>query len=770
MLTAFNLDQVQVTDAYYVNAFDKVVEYLLRLEPDRLLAGFRAVAQGKDPAKEENINLYGGWEGGWSLLRGHTMGHYLTALAQAYKQTERSNPDLNGQLGEKISRTIDGLHACQSASANGYLFASLETHFDIIEGKAEGRHWVPWYTMHKLVAGTVDVYRYTGNEKALEIASKLGDWAYERTSKWDGELRRRVLNIEYGGMNIALYDLYKITKSAKHLQAAKMFDEDDLFAEVAKGNDVLENKHANTQIPKFIGAANRYQVLGEEASFYRKAAERFWEMVVQDHTYVTGGNSECEHFRRPGRLNQNRTNLNNETCNAYNMLLLARKLFKLSGEVKYADFYERALINEIMASLHPETGMTTYFKPMATGYFKAFGTETNSFWCCTGTGMENFTKLNDSIYFHDGRALYINLYLSSKLEWAERELDLELRADLPNSERVLLTINSAPAAKQALKFRIPSWVSADGQIKVAVNGETISAIEQAGYLVVDRIWAKGDTVELHLPLEVQVNPLPDNENVVAFSYGPVVLCATFGSEEMKIEPHWASVKATLPSSLAINENIVIQDCSIEAWLENIKANLVRTPGKLEFCLKGTDRDSELTLVPYYLEYQERYGIYFRLVLAGTEEAERLAQVQKWAESKEELDFVQITNDQSELVHNLRGSTLVGSHWGANFRQAGGGKADESFFSYDLAVDPKRANYLEVTYLSEDAGTKFNIYVDDQLLKEEVIAEKDSRFYREHYEIPTAFLQGKNKITVKFAVTKEGSRLRIFDRVVLSAEG
>ena len=374
-----------------------------------------------------------------------------------------------------------------------------------------------------------------------------------------------------------------------------MFDEDDLFAEVAKGNDVLENKHANTQIPKFIGAANRYQVLGEEASFYRKAAERFWEMVVQDHTYVTGGNSECEHFRRPGRLNQNRTNLNNETCNAYNMLLLARKLFKLSGEVKYADFYERALINEIMASLHPETGMTTYFKPMATGYFKAFGTETNSFWCCTGTGMENFTKLNDSIYFHDGRALYINLYLSSKLEWAERELDLELRADLPNSERILLTINSAPAAKQALKFRIPSWVRADGQIKVAVNGETISAIEQAGYLVVDRIWAKGDTVELHLPLEVQVTPLPDNENVVAFSYGPVVLCATFGSEEMKIEPHWASVKATLPSSLAINENIVIQDCSIEAWLENIKANLVRTPGKLEFCLKGTDRDSELTL-------------------------------------------------------------------------------------------------------------------------------------------------------------------------------
>lgn len=145
-------------------------------------------------------------------------------------------------------------------------------------------------------------------------------------------------------------------------------------------------------------------------------------MVTRDHTYVTGGNSQAEHFGQPGLLDATRDNLNNETCNAYNMLLLTRGLFQLTGDVRYADFYERAFINEIMASLNPETGMTTYFKPMGTGYFKAFGTPTESFWCCTGTGMENFTKLNDSIYFYRDNELYVNLYLSSKLNWQEKGL------------------------------------------------------------------------------------------------------------------------------------------------------------------------------------------------------------------------------------------------------------------------------------------------------------------------------------------------------------
>ncbi len=765
MLKEFSLDSVQVTDPYYVNAFNKVVDYLLRLEPDRLLAGFKAVSEGKDPGEEPNLNLYAGWEDAWSLLRGHTMGHYLTAMAQAYKQTKNSDANLNSQLKKQIDYTIDCLRAYQEASPNGYLFASPETHFDIIEGKATGKHWVPWYSMHKILAGAVDVYRYTGNEKALAIASTLGDWAYGRTSKWDDDLQRRVLNIEYGGINIALYDLYKITKDEKHLEAAKKFDEDDLFAEIEAGNDLLENRHANTQIPKFIGALNRYEVLGEEADFYFNAGKKFWEMVIKDHTYITGGNSESEHFRKPGRLDESRTNINNETCNAYNMLLLTRKLFKFTGDVKYADFYERTHLNEIMASVHPETGMTTYFKPMATGYFKAYGTETHSFWCCTGTGMENFTKLGDSIYFYSDDDLYINQYLSSKLNWEARGLALTVEADLPSDDQVLITIEAAPTQKQRIKFRIPSWLAANSKLAISINDQPVSATEKAGYLVIDRTWAAGDQIKLHLPTEVKVERLADNPNVVAFSYGPVVLSAALGKEKMEIEPHWASIKPMLPEGVEIKDYLVIQSGTIEDWLNNIQENLVRKPGTLEFNLRGTDGDQSLTFTPYYLEHEERYGIYFRLV---SPESITLESEGKPAEQKNEIDAVQITNDQSELVHNLQGNTVVGTYEGYNFRQMTGGEGDENWFSYDLAVDPRRTNFAAITYYSGDAGSKINIYVDDQLLSEETVVQKDTKFYTVEYQLPDTLLVDKQKVTLKFVNSKSELKGRIFDRVVILA--
>jgi uncharacterized protein len=384
-LQEFSLDQVQVTDAYYQNLFSKDLNYLITtLNYDRLLAPFKAVGQGQDPTTASGLNLYGGWEAASSLIKGHSLGHHMSALAHGYQQALGSDATLASQIKAKIDYIVTQLQSAQAS--NGYLFATTTNQFDVVEGKASGNQWVPWYTMHKIVAGLVDIYKFEGNATALSVASKLGDWIYARVSGWDSATRSKVLGIEYGGMNDCLYELYKYTNVANHLTAAHIFDETTLFTTVAAGTDNLNGVHANMTIPKFLGALNRYQTVGASEMSYFTAADQFLTIVLNNHTYVTGGNSQDEHFRAPGKLDSTRDNLNNESCNAYNMAKLGRELFKVTGDVKYADYYERVHINEVLSAMNPSTGMTTYFKPMGTGYFKAYGTADSTFWCCNGTG------------------------------------------------------------------------------------------------------------------------------------------------------------------------------------------------------------------------------------------------------------------------------------------------------------------------------------------------------------------------------------------------
>jgi len=604
-LQEFSLDQVQITDAYQQNLFTKDVAYLITtLDSDRLLAGFKAVSTGANPT-----NLYGGWES--QNIRGHSLGHWLSAVAHAYQQAKGSDPALAAQIKTKLDDVMTKLKSYQLSS--GFLFATPMSQFDDMDSGGSN-NWVPYYTMHKILAGVIDVYELEQNPDALTIASKMGDWLYTRASSWNAAAKSRVLGSEYGGMNDALYELYKLTKSANHLTVAHIFDDTSLFTSTAQGTDTLNGRHANMTIPKFIGALNRYRTIGSGESSYLTAADQFMAIVLKNHTYVTGGNSQDEHFHEPGKLDLHRDNVNNETCNAYNMSKLTRDLFLVTGDVKYVDFYERVHINEILSSMNPSTGMTTYFKPMGTGYFKAFGTPETSFWCCTGTGMENFTKLGDSVYFHDATDLYVTSFVSSTLTWPERSLSLTQATDLPTTNKVTVTINGAPLDAVNLKFRKPYWLASCHSVGVAVNGQSVNAVDAGGFLTVSRVWRAGDKVELTLPMEVQVSRLPDNQSAVAFTYGPIVLSAGLGTASMTTTGHAWTIAATKPTGL--QDTITINGgTGIETWLANIATNLVQTPGKLEFSLKNTDSDSKLTFIPHYSRYQDRYGIYFKL--AGT---------------------------------------------------------------------------------------------------------------------------------------------------------
>ena len=601
-LQEFALDQVQITDPYQQNLFAKNVAFLITtLNSDRLLAGFKAVSAGTTAT-----NLYGGWES--QNIRGHSMGHWLSAVAHAYQQAKGSDPALASQIKAKLDDVISKLKSYQSA--NGFLFATPVSQFDDMDSGGSN-NWVPYYTMHKVLAGLLDVYELEQNPDALAVASKMGDWLYARASGWNASAKSRALSSEYGGMNDALYELYKHTKSANHLTVAHIFDDTGLFTSTAQGNDTLSGKHANMTIPKFIGALNRYRTIGATESSYLTAADQFMAIVLKSHTYVTGGNSQDEHFHEPGKLDARRDNVNNETCNAYNMSKLTRDLFKVTGDVKYADFYERIHINEILSSMNPTTGMTTYFKPMGTGYFKAFGTPDSSFWCCTGTGMENFSKLGDSVYFHDATDLYVVGYVSSTLNWSDRGFSISQVTDLPLTNKVSFTINQAPLDAVNLKFRKPYWLASCQSATVAVNSQSLNAVDSGGFLGVSRVWKAGDKVELTLPMDVQVSRLADNQNAVAFTYGPIVLSAGLGTASMTTTGHAWTIAATKPTG--IQETIAIDGgTTINSWLANIKTNLTQTSGKLEFNLKNTDSDGKLTFIPHYSRYQDRYGIYFKL--------------------------------------------------------------------------------------------------------------------------------------------------------------
>ena len=736
----FNLQEfvpaaVTIQDSFLRDITQKDVDFLNTFNPDKLLYRFRETA-GLPNTKASSS--YSGWEN--TRIGGHTIGHYLAAAAQAiargYGECKGSD---EVSLQVRFNYIIEGLDECQKALGTGFIFGATmedpskpERQFDRLEEGNPVETWVPWYTVHKIINGLVEANKSGGSSQALEVGVNFAEWIYRRTSKWNEETQARVLATEYGGMNDCLYELYKCAKiggyeevTCEHiLAAAHSFDEILLFEKVRAAGpnaNVLNNRHANTTIPKFVGAMNRYMTLHDEA--YLEYAKSFWKIVVNNHTYITGGNSECEHFGQDNILDKERSNTNCETCNTHNMLKLSRMLFMVTGERQYADYYENTFINAILASVNAETGMTLYFQPMATGCFKTYcnpDVDKNYFWCCTGTGLENFTRLGDSIYFHDDKTLVVNQFISSRVEWKEKDFVMSQKSDLLNSDEVVFTVEKAPQGQKiTIAVRSPNW---NYQPANAPGG-----ISDCGYILYTREWHTGDTFSIKLNMNIQTFPLPDNDQkAVAFKYGPFVLAAELGRDE-KMTLRQIGVQCDVAANKLVkgqiyeltgnyggtsnlpllpDEKLFVKENPRE-FLQNINSHFEKTggPGELKFKLKDTSWDLQFS--PYYLINNQRYGIYWIF----TDTPKHLLQNDDSDENKAVfIEGIGVGygaqtegNATTWPFMQEKGTGSVGDpHELTRYAKKGG------CFSYMFKVLPGKKNYLVCTFLKADNGKTISI--------------------------------------------------------------
>lgn len=770
-----DLDEVLLEDPYLVNGNQKMIDYLLSLDPQRFLYSFYTQAGLATTAQP-----YGGWErASGTRFQGHFFGHYMSALSQAYATT--TDATTKAALLAKLTTAVDGLKAAQTAyAANDPANAGYVAPFGTsVLPNGGGGLLVPFYNLHKVLAGLLDAHEYAPaavSAKALSVASGFGTWVRDWASRQSNPAN--ILNTEYGGMNEALYELYSITENPAHKRAAEYFDEVTLFQQLAAGQDVLNGKHANTTIPKLIGALKRYTVFTDNPQLYatltatekanlgmyRTAAEKFWQMVVDDHTYANGGNSQSEHFHGAGTLYENATNgttsgygenSTSEICNEYNMLKLTKALFQVEPQVKYPDFYEHTYINSILAQQNPETGMMTYFQPMQAGYAKVFGNPVDEFWCDHGTATESFTKLGDSIYFRKGSSVYVNMFRSSVYSDEAHNLELTQTADVPRDDTVTYSVEALDGGELAdgttLRLRVPNWVA--GTPTLTLNGapQDVPALTADGYIVIEV--AAGDELTYVLPAEVRVIDDTENPNWVAFAYGPVLLATELNRNNVGATYVAGVLVRMSAADKSVSNDVVVDDA--EEFKAGVADNLVRIADganlngttTMRFKMENADAASEaLTFEPWYSLYNARYAIYMDLIEPDSPQAQALILKNKQQQRISETTIDSLTSfddNNSEADKNYKvNKSAVGVWLGEGYRDAQ--MASDAYFQYDMIVDPTLPkNYLGVRYFGGDNGRTFNVFVNDVLLKSERItnAGGSTSWYVQYDEIPAAVLAG-----------------------------
>ncbi|MGD8499987.1 MAG: glycoside hydrolase family 127 protein, partial [Phycisphaerales bacterium] len=679
---AFSLRDVRLLDSPFKAAMELDAKYLLSLEPDRFLSRYREFA-GLKPKAE----AYGGWER--ATISGHSLGHYLTAISKLYACTS------DNHLLERVNYIVDELAECQKAWGNGFVGAfprSQEVFAEIKAGNIRTAGfdlnglWVPWYNLHKLYMGLVDACLYCSNEKTKDILIKSTDWAWDAVGHLSDEQYEKMLHCEHGGINEAFAEIYALTGYEKALKLAERFYHHRVLDPLARKEDKLTGLHSNTQIPKLIGLTRLYRLTGKE--HYNTASSFFWETIVQNRTYVNGGNTDGEYFFPPEDFSKHLSIHTTETCNTYNMLKLTRQLFAVSPQAEYADYYERALYNHILASQDPKHGMMIYFCPLKSGHFKTYNSPHDSFWCCTGTGMENHVKYGDSIYYYNDSTLYVNLFIPSVLNFRNKGITVTQQTHYPLDGAVQLQLTADKPVNLAVKIRRPHW--ADDDVELTVNGKPYSVNAPAGdYMTIERTWRKSCEIRLTLPTELRSEAMPDDPRKVAFFSGPILLAGALGTEGIEdVDPHAEKRNKFDHVSSPPIPVLVVGDRAVHEYIRAtdepgtfvIDRSVLKTP--------GSDEAEDITLIPFYKMHYQRYMVYWDLF--GQED---------WARMKDEfeaeqarikaveagtIDHIVPGRMQDERDHDFDGEkTYKGLFRNRHWRDARAG----GWFSFEMKVMP-----------------------------------------------------------------------------------
>lgn len=748
----FPLRDVRLGPGPFLDAQTTDLNYLMAMEPDRLLAPF--LREAGLPVRQPS---YGNWES--SGLDGHMGGHYLSALAPMFAST--------GDAGvkQRLDYVVAELKRAQQANGDGYLGGipgGRAAWRDVAAGKLHADNfsvngkWVPWYNLHKVFAGLRDAYRYAGNDDARVMLIALSDWALRLTSHLSDEQMASMLRAEHGGMNEVLADVAAMTGDDKYLALALRFSHQAILQPLERHEDKLTGLHANTQIPKVIGFERIGELAGRKDMRY--AAAFFWQTVVDHRTVAIGGNSVKEHFHDANDFGPMTEEVEGpETCNTYNMLKLTALLFARTDKAAYADYYERALYNHILGSQHPGTGGFVYFTPMRPNHYRVYSQVDQAMWCCVGSGIESHAKYGEFIYAHEQETLFVNLFVPSTLDWRDKGIRITQSNRFPDAASTRITVGGD--ARFTLKIRYPAWV-APGKLAVRVNGKAVKIDAKPGsYAAITRGWKKGDRVDVRLPMTTRLERMPDRSNWYAVLHGPIVLAAKtnpFPNERLNFLAddtrmgHIASGQVcpleAAPTFVADGGDFLRRFRPVQG-----KPLTFTAPGLVQ---GGAGSDTEF--IPFFRLHDARYMVYWQQSTPAEYARMKLENAAKEAErlalDARTIDQVAPGEQQPESDHFFQGEGAdAGINDGRHWRHA------SKWFGYRLKDPKQEAKLLRLTFARADAGRRFDIVVDGERIAEvELAADAAQAFYTRDFALPAALVQASGgTLDVRF-VAREGS--------------